>query len=76
MIKHLGGVYIDSPNFVDSCTHVVLGKPNTGEKYMGGLITGKWLLRTEYIFASYEQDYWVEEEPFEWGAESIARLVH
>ena len=25
MIKQLGGEYIDSPNFVERCTHIVLG---------------------------------------------------
>ena len=75
MIKQLGGEYIECPNFVERCTHIVLGKPNTGEKYMGGLMTGKWLLKTDYVEDSYAEGYWLEEEAYEWTKDTIERLV-
>ena len=68
MIKKLGATYIDTPTFVEGCTHVILGKPNLGEKFLGGLICGKWLLKPEYIEESYNQNYWVEEEDYEWSS--------
>ena len=75
MIKQLGGEYIECPNFVERCTHIVLGRPNTGEKYMGGLMTGKWLLKTEYVEDSYAEGYWLEEEKYEWTKDVIERFV-
>ena len=75
MIKQLGGEYIECPNFVERCTHIVLGKPNTGEKYMGGLMTGKWLLKTDYVEDSYAEGYWLEEEAYEWTKDTIERFV-
>ena len=72
MIKQLGGKFIDTTSFVEGATHVIAGYPNTGEKYMGGLMTGKWLLRPEYIQDSHTSGRWLGEMDYEWSSQHLS----
>ena len=72
MIKQLGGRFIDTTSFVEGATHVIAGYPNTGEKYMGGLMTGKWLLRPEYIQDSHTSGRWLAETEYEWSSRHLS----
>ncbi|XP_027047528.1 SMC5-SMC6 complex localization factor protein 1-like [Pocillopora damicornis] len=66
-IRELGGTYHDSPNFVRSCTHIVCGKPNRGEKFLCGCVSGKWILRRQYIEDSMKAGKWLDEHLYEWN---------
>ncbi|KAL3868800.1 hypothetical protein ACJMK2_041559, partial [Sinanodonta woodiana] len=69
-IHELGGVHFDIKVFKAICTHIICGKLTKSEKYLGGCATGKWVLRPDYIFKSYEAKSWLDEENFEWCLET------
>ena len=41
-IERLGGRVINVPHFDPTCTHVVVGRPSRGEKYLAACAAGKW----------------------------------
>ena len=41
-IERLGGHVINVPHFDPTCTHVVVGRPSRGEKYLAACAAGKW----------------------------------
>ncbi|KAK2548576.1 DNA topoisomerase 2-binding protein 1 [Acropora cervicornis] len=41
LIQKLGGTYVDTPTFVRTCSHVICGKPNRGEKFLSGCASGR-----------------------------------
>lgn len=52
IITNLGGTLIESNNYDPSCTHIVVGQPSRGEKYLAGCAAGKWVLKKEFLDAS------------------------
>uniref|UniRef100_A0A182Q3E0 BRCT domain-containing protein n=1 Tax=Anopheles farauti TaxID=69004 RepID=A0A182Q3E0_9DIPT len=67
-IKQLNGQLTSDPNRYDAtCTHILCGKPNRGEKMLSGIAAGKWLLSTKYLDDSFEAGYFLDEECYEWG---------
>ncbi|XP_058451555.1 DNA topoisomerase 2-binding protein 1-A [Malaya genurostris] len=67
-VQQLGGELSTRPTEYDpSCTHIVCGKPNRGEKILSGIAAGKWLLCTKYLHDSCKAGYFLNEEPYEWG---------
>ncbi|XP_028396423.1 uncharacterized protein LOC114520372 [Dendronephthya gigantea] len=65
-IKQLGGTLLDTRIFSRQTTHVICGKANRGEKYLGGCALGKWVLQKEFVEDSFKQGSWLNEEQYEW----------
>ncbi|CAB4009329.1 SMC5-SMC6 complex localization factor 1-like [Paramuricea clavata] len=70
-IKQLGGTFIDTQIFSKQVTHVICGKANRGEKYLGGCALGKWVLQKEFVEDSYKQGSWLNEEKYEWTSDIL-----
>jgi len=70
LIQKLGGTYVDTPTFVRTCSHVICGKPNRGEKFLSGCASGKWILTKNFIEDSTEAGKWLDEEAYEWSNQS------
>lgn len=54
-------------NYDPECTHFLCERPNRGEKMLGCIASGKWVLGLAYIEESFAQNCFVNEELFEWG---------
>lgn len=54
-------------NFDPGCTHFVCEKPNRGEKMLGCISSGKWVLSIKYIEECFAKDVFIDEELYEWG---------
>lgn len=48
-------------------THLIVGKPNRGEKFLMAISRGKFVLSEEYIATSYETGSFVDEAEYEFG---------
>jgi hypothetical protein len=69
-IETLGGAYsTDCP--IREVTHVVALEVIRSPKMVAALCYGKWIVRPEWVEASYKAGYFVDEAPYEW-AESPA----
>ncbi|KAG2381882.1 hypothetical protein C9374_005674 [Naegleria lovaniensis] len=64
-IERLGGKVEDT--YSSSITHLIMGSPSTTEKFFCCVASGCWILRPEYISASYKQKQWLEEEPYQYN---------
>ncbi|XP_055911709.1 DNA topoisomerase 2-binding protein 1-A [Eupeodes corollae] len=54
-------------NYDPECTHFLCERPNRGEKMLGSIASGKWVLGLAYIEECFAQNCFVNEELFEWG---------
>ncbi|XP_055843920.1 DNA topoisomerase 2-binding protein 1 [Episyrphus balteatus] len=54
-------------NYDPECTHFLCERPNRGEKMLGCIASGKWVLGLAYIEECFAQNCFVNEELFEWG---------
>uniref|UniRef100_A0A1I8Q5H1 BRCT domain-containing protein n=1 Tax=Stomoxys calcitrans TaxID=35570 RepID=A0A1I8Q5H1_STOCA len=67
-ILQLGGEVCENlVNFDPECTHFVCEKPNRGEKMLGCVSSGKWVLSLKYIEECFAKDVFIDEELYEWG---------
>ncbi|XP_018801712.1 PREDICTED: DNA topoisomerase 2-binding protein 1-A [Bactrocera latifrons] len=67
-IHKLGGTVSENlVNFDPQCTHFICERPNRGEKMLGCVSSGKWVLSLKYIEECYAKDVFVDEELYEWG---------
>ncbi|XP_037805699.1 DNA topoisomerase 2-binding protein 1 [Lucilia sericata] len=67
-ILQLGGEVCENlVNFDPECTHFVCEKPNRGEKMLGCISSGKWVLSIKYIEECFAKDVFIDEELYEWG---------
>ncbi|XP_011293163.1 DNA topoisomerase 2-binding protein 1 [Musca domestica] len=67
-ILQLGGEVCENlVNFDPECTHFVCEKPNRGEKMLGCISSGKWVLSLKYIEECFAKDVFIDEELYEWG---------
>ncbi|XP_030379204.1 DNA topoisomerase 2-binding protein 1 [Scaptodrosophila lebanonensis] len=67
-IRKLGGeVCSNLINYDASCTHFICERPNRGEKMLGCMAAGKWVLYTKYIEESELRGAFIDEELYEWG---------
>ncbi|ORC86838.1 uncharacterized protein TM35_000251340 [Trypanosoma theileri] len=55
----LDSEYEDPPPF--SATHIVLRGPPRSMKALCGVVAAKWLVQPEYIYASHEAGFWLDE---------------
>ncbi|XP_052869521.1 DNA topoisomerase 2-binding protein 1 [Anopheles cruzii] len=62
-----GRLAADVNRYDPTCTHIVCGMPNRGEKILAGIAAGKWLLSTKYLQDSYQKGHFLDEEGYEWG---------
>lgn len=61
IIEKLGGVSSSQQNGFDTnCTHVIVGKPNRGEKVLAGIASGKWILPPDYLEESSKANNFLE----------------
>ncbi|ALC49297.1 mus101 [Drosophila busckii] len=67
-INALGGkVCQQLGNYDASCTHLLCERPNRGEKMLGCIAAGKWVLNIEYIEACHARGAFLDESFYEWG---------
>uniref|UniRef100_A0A1A9WPL4 BRCT domain-containing protein n=1 Tax=Glossina brevipalpis TaxID=37001 RepID=A0A1A9WPL4_9MUSC len=67
-IMQLGGEICDNlVNFDPECTHFLCERPNRGEKMLGCISSGKWILSLKYIEECFAKDRFIDEELYEWG---------
>uniref|UniRef100_A0A1B0FH09 BRCT domain-containing protein n=1 Tax=Glossina morsitans morsitans TaxID=37546 RepID=A0A1B0FH09_GLOMM len=67
-IMQLGGEICDNlVNFDPECTHFLCERPNRGEKFLGCISSGKWILSLKYIEECFAKDRFIDEELYEWG---------
>uniref|UniRef100_A0A0A1XP78 DNA topoisomerase 2-binding protein 1-A n=1 Tax=Zeugodacus cucurbitae TaxID=28588 RepID=A0A0A1XP78_ZEUCU len=74
-IHKLGGTVSENlVNFDPQCTHFICERPNRGEKMLGCVSSGKWVLSLKYIEECYAKDVFVDEELYEWGNSKALNL--
>ncbi|XP_067639811.1 DNA topoisomerase 2-binding protein 1-A [Eurosta solidaginis] len=74
-IHKLGGTVSENlVNFDPECTHFICERPNRGEKMLGCVSSGKWVLSLKYIEECYAKDVFVDEELYEWGNSKALNL--
>ncbi|XP_017490641.1 PREDICTED: DNA topoisomerase 2-binding protein 1-A [Rhagoletis zephyria] len=74
-IHTLGGTVSENlVNFDPDCTHFICERPNRGEKMLGCVSSGKWVLSLKYIEECYAKDVFVDEELYEWGNSKALNL--
>eukprot|EP01135_Chromosphaera_perkinsii_P002507 Nk52_evm23s224 gene=Nk52_evmTU23s224 len=74
-ICELGGVVLESTNFVPSCTHVIAGQPSRKGKFLGGCAKGCWVLKPSYIKDCVEKKKWLAETLYEWNCTSVKPII-
>ncbi|XP_004525878.1 DNA topoisomerase 2-binding protein 1-A isoform X2 [Ceratitis capitata] len=74
-IHKLGGTVSENlVNYDPECTHFICERPNRGEKMLGCVSSGKWVLSLKYIEECYAKDVFVDEELYEWGNSKALNL--
>ncbi|KAH8336169.1 hypothetical protein KR074_007636, partial [Drosophila pseudoananassae] len=67
-IEQLGGKMCENlVNYDDACTHLLCERPNRGEKMLGCMAAGKWILSIQYVEQSHARGHFLDEALFEWG---------
>uniref|UniRef100_A0A8C6YQX6 DNA topoisomerase II binding protein 1 n=1 Tax=Nothoprocta perdicaria TaxID=30464 RepID=A0A8C6YQX6_NOTPE len=75
LIEELGGIVLEKQCFDPSCTHIVVGHPLRNEKFLASMAAGKWVLHRSYLEACRGAGYFVQEEDYEWGSDSILNVL-
>lgn len=67
-IKALGGnICQNLVNYDPACTHLLCERPNRGEKLLGCMAAGKWVLNIQYIEQCHARGTFLDEVLYEWG---------
>lgn len=67
-IKGLGGnICQNLVNYDPACTHLLCERPNRGEKLLGCMAAGKWVLNIQYIEDCHARGAFLDETLYEWG---------
>ncbi|XP_034490230.1 DNA topoisomerase 2-binding protein 1-A [Drosophila innubila] len=67
-IKALGGnICHNLVNYDPACTHLLCERPNRGEKLLGCMAAGKWILNILYIEQCHARGAFLDESLYEWG---------
>ncbi|KAL7745556.1 hypothetical protein ACLKA6_009782 [Drosophila palustris] len=67
-IQGLGGdISQNLVNYDPACTHLLCERPNRGEKVLGCMAAGKWILNINYIEQSHARGAFLDESLYEWG---------
>lgn len=61
-------------NRQETCTHFITWRPSKTEQFLCCLAAGRWILTPEYLTTSLASGYMVNEEAYEWRAETAVRL--
>ncbi|KAK3541594.1 hypothetical protein QTP86_033095 [Hemibagrus guttatus] len=75
LIEELGGILLEKQCFDPSCTHIIVGYPLRNEKYLAAMAAGKWILHRSYLEACRAEGYFIPEEDYEWGSQSILDVL-
>jgi len=62
--ESLGASVSSEPEWNESVTHVVSIPASRTMKVFAGLVTGKWLMKTDWITASHSVNHWLPEADF------------
>ncbi|KAI7881645.1 hypothetical protein K492DRAFT_194202 [Lichtheimia hyalospora FSU 10163] len=73
-------IHQDTRNF-DNVTHLVTTQDEQGlsprtEKYLRGILAGKWIVNRSWIRESSEKGKWLAEEPYEIMGDTVAGKTH
>ncbi|EDV99778.1 DNA topoisomerase 2-binding protein 1-A [Drosophila grimshawi] len=67
-IRMLGGQICQNlSNYDPACTHLLCEHPNRGEKLLGCMAAGKWVLHISYIDQCHARGVFLDECQYEWG---------
>ncbi|KAH8411408.1 hypothetical protein KR215_004127, partial [Drosophila sulfurigaster] len=67
-IRGLGGTVCQNlVNYDPECTHLLCERPNRGEKLLGCMAAGKWILTIQYIEQCHAKGVFLDESLCEWG---------
>lgn len=67
-IRLLGGQICQNlSNYDPACTHLLCERPNRGEKLLGCMAAGKWVLNISYIEECHSRGVFLDESLYEWG---------
>lgn len=67
-IRLLGGQICQNlSNYDPACTHLLCERPNRGEKLLGCMAAGKWVLNISYIEECHARGVFLDESLYEWG---------
>ncbi|EDW65947.1 DNA topoisomerase 2-binding protein 1 [Drosophila virilis] len=67
-IRLLGGQICQNlSNYDAACTHLLCERPNRGEKLLGCMAAGKWVLNINYIEDCHARGAFLDECLYEWG---------
>ncbi|KAH8295543.1 hypothetical protein KR044_004903, partial [Drosophila immigrans] len=67
-IRGLGGTVCQNlTNYDPECTHLLCERPNRGEKLLGCMAAGKWILNIQYIEECHARGVFLDEALYEWG---------
>lgn len=69
-IQALNGIYFETEHLKSSSTHLIVAQPSLTPKYLTACAAGKWILKPQYIYDSFEAVTWLEESKYEWNAKS------
>ncbi|XP_041372354.1 DNA topoisomerase 2-binding protein 1-A-like [Gigantopelta aegis] len=75
LIEQLGGRLLDTQNFDQSCTHLIVEQPARNEKVLAAIASGKWVLHKSYFEACRQENKFVKEDSHEWGSEFTSRIM-
>ncbi|GAB0098513.1 hypothetical protein DMENIID0001_142550 [Sergentomyia squamirostris] len=73
-IESLGGKVLFTDSYDETCTHLMYQHLNRGEKVLGAVAAGKWLVPIKYIEDSVKIGYFLPEEDYEAGNEQLPYL--
>lgn len=74
-IKGLGGnICQNLVNYDPACTHLLCERPNRGEKLLGCMAAGKWVLNIQYIEDCHARGVFLDETLYEWGSPKALNL--
>lgn len=74
-IKGLGGnICQNLVNYDPACTHLLCERPNRGEKLLGCMAAGKWVLNIQYIEECHARGAFLDETLYEWGSPKALNL--
>ncbi|KAH8385482.1 hypothetical protein KR093_010816, partial [Drosophila rubida] len=68
-IRGLGGTVCHNlASYDPDCTHLLCERPNRGEKLLGCMAAGKWILTVQYIEQCHARGAFLDEALYEWGS--------
>lgn len=63
------GIKYSEASYYDGCTHLVMGQLNSSEKFFSSLVSGRWILRPDFI-ENFENQSNFDFSKYEWRVAS------